>query len=43
METLFLTLYLLVWPAVVAATLFVIVRAFMNDWRESKREGRPII
>lgn len=43
METFFLTLYLLVWPVIVAGTLFVVTRAFVKDWREAKREGRQII
>ena len=38
-----LTLYVLVWPVLVAATLFVIVRAFVNEWRESRDKGEQII
>lgn len=43
METILLTAYVLVWPVVVIVTLTVIVRAFIKDAREAKREGRPII
>jgi len=38
-----LTLYVLVWPVAVIGTLTVIVRAFVKDAREAKREGRQII
>lgn len=43
MTTLFLTLYVLVWPIVVAGVLFFIARGFLRDWREARREGRPLI
>ncbi len=43
METVFLTLYLLVWPVIVAGVLVVISRAFLRDWLQAKREGRQII
>lgn len=43
MDTALLTLYVLVWPVVVIGTLTVIVRAFVRDAREAKREGRSII
>ena len=42
-EIILLTAYVLVWPIIVAGTLFVIVRAFVQEWREAKREGRQII
>lgn len=42
-EIILLTAYVLVWPIIVAGTLFVIVRAFVLEWREAKREGRQII
>ena len=38
-----LTLYVLVWPVAVLATLFVIVRGFIRELRAAKRENRPII
>lgn len=43
MSTIFLTLYVLIWPVIVSVTLWVIVRAFYRDWREAKREGRSMI
>lgn len=42
-NTVLLTAYVLVWPIIVAGTLTVIVRAFVKDWLQAKREGRPII
>ena len=38
-----LTLYVLVWPAVVAMVLFFIGRGFLRDWRQARSEGRPLI
>ncbi|MGP6171814.1 putative transporter small subunit [Microbacterium sp. A196] len=43
METLLLTAYVLVWPIIVIGTLTMIIRAFVKDAREAKREGRQII
>ncbi|WP_228813948.1 MULTISPECIES: putative transporter small subunit [Nocardia] len=41
--TALLTLYVLIWPLIVAGVLFVIVRAFLRELREAKSEGRDII
>ncbi|NYD58071.1 hypothetical protein BKA08_002309 [Nocardioides marinisabuli] len=38
-----LTLYVLIWPAVVAAVLFIIGRAFAREWAEARREGRDLV
>ncbi|MDQ4115865.1 MAG: putative transporter small subunit [Actinomycetota bacterium] len=43
MNAIWLSMYTLVWPALVAGVLFVISRAFVAEWRESRREGRDII
>jgi uncharacterized membrane protein YdjX (TVP38/TMEM64 family) len=43
METLLLTIYVLMWPVLVAIVLFVISRAFLREWAQSRREGRPVI
>ena len=43
MSQVLLTLYVLVWPVVVVGTLFVILRAFIREWREARQQGRPII
>lgn len=38
-----LTLYVLIWPAIVALVLAVICMAFYKEWRAAKDEGRRII
>lgn len=43
METVWLTLYVLVWPVIVAGTLTVIVRAFVKDARKARQEGRHVV
>jgi len=43
METIMLTAYVLVWPIIVIGTLTVIIRAFVKDARQAKKEGRQII
>ena len=43
METLLLTVYVLIWPVIVAGTLYVISRGFFKEWAQSRREGRSII
>lgn len=42
-QTVMLTVYVLIWPVIVAGTLAVIVRAFFKDWLAARREGRSII
>jgi hypothetical protein len=43
METILLTIYVLMWPVIVGGTLFMICKGFFRDWAESRREGRSII
>lgn len=43
MATFWLTVYVLVWPVIVAGVLLQIVRAFFRDWIQSRREGRSIV
>ena len=43
MEAFFLTVYVLMWPVIVAGVLFVIARAYFREVAEAKREGRQII
>lgn len=43
METILLTAYVLVWPVVVISVLGVIIRGYVREFREAKREGRQII
>ena len=38
-----LSLYILIWTVISAAVLFVIVRAFVKDLAEAKREDRDIV
>lgn len=38
-----LTFYVLMWPTIVAFVLFFIARGFFRDWREARRQGRPLI
>lgn len=43
MTTLALTAYVLIWPVIVAFVLYFLGRGFFKDWRQSRKEGRPII
>jgi hypothetical protein len=43
MATFFLTLYVLIWPLIVAVTLFAICKGFLKDWREARQEGRTLV
>lgn len=43
MSVFLLSLYVLVWPVIVAGVLFVLGRAFIQEIRDAKREGRPLI
>lgn len=43
MEPMILTVYMLMWPVIVAGTLFVIARAFLREWRQSRREDRTMV
>lgn len=38
-----LSLYILIWPAISAVVLFVLVRAFLKDMKAAKRENRTIV
>lgn len=38
-----LTVYVLIWPAIVAVILGVICVAFYKEYRSAKRDGRDII
>lgn len=41
--TIGLTIYLLMWPVIVAGVLFTISRNFLRELLEARKEGRPII
>lgn len=43
MDPILLTLYVLIWPVIVLGTLIVIVKGFVSEALEAKREGDPII
>ena len=43
MSSAFLSLYVLIWPVLVAGVLAVLVHAFAREAREARREGRPMI
>lgn len=41
--TLGLTIYVLMWPVLVAGVMYFIARGFFREWAEARREGRMII
>lgn len=43
MDPILLTVYVLIWPVIVLGTLIVIVKGFVSEALEAKREGDPII
>lgn len=43
MTTFFLSLYVLIWPVIVAAVLVIIARAFFKELREARDRGEQII
>ncbi|WP_232838972.1 putative transporter small subunit [Streptomyces triticisoli] len=43
MSTLALSVYVLMWPVIVAAVLFVISRGFFREWAEARRNGERLI
>lgn len=43
MSVFLLTLYVLVWPIIVAGVLYVLGKAFLREILDAKREGRPLI
>ncbi|MCL7369124.1 MULTISPECIES: putative transporter small subunit [Streptomyces] len=43
MSTAALTVYVLMWPAIVAVVLFVISRGFYREWAQARRDGQDII
>ncbi|MDP0925793.1 MULTISPECIES: putative transporter small subunit [Paracoccus] len=43
MTEILLSAYVLVWPVIVAGVLFVLVRAFLREIREARKDGRPMI
>ncbi|MFC0246115.1 putative transporter small subunit [Falsochrobactrum ovis] len=43
MDSLMLTLYVLIWPVVVGGVLYTLVHAFMREVHQARSEGRPLI
>lgn len=43
MNPIWMTAYILVWPAIVAYVLYYIARAFFSEWRQARREGKRMI
>ncbi|WP_406728684.1 putative transporter small subunit [Streptomyces sp. GD-15H] len=38
-----LSVYVLMWPVIVAVILFVISRGFFREWADARRNGRDMI
>ncbi|HET6538541.1 MAG TPA: putative transporter small subunit [Sphingopyxis sp.] len=43
MSTMILTAYLMIWPMIVAGVLYVLCSNFIREWREARRDGRPLV
>lgn len=43
MTIIFMTLYVLMWPVIVAGVLYVITRSFFKELKEARDRGEPII
>lgn len=43
MTTVLLTIYVLIWPVIVAGVLFYIGRAFLSEWRDARARGERIV
>ena len=39
MEIILLTVYVLIWPIIVAGVLWIICSAFLKDWIQARKEG----
>lgn len=43
MTEILLSAYVLIWPLIVAGVLLVLVRAFLREIKEARKDGRPMI
>jgi len=43
MTTIALTIYVLIWPLIVATVLGILGTAFFREWAAARREGRPLV
>lgn len=41
--TAFLTVYILIWPAISAAILAMIWQGFVSEFREARAEGKDLV
>src|SRR5699024_3867488 len=38
-----LTIYILMWPAIVAIVLYVIAHGFLKEWKEARKKGDTLV
>lgn len=38
-----MTVYVLMWPAIVAVVLYVIASGFYKDWKEAREKGEMLV
>lgn len=38
-----LTIYILMWPAIVAIVLYVIAHGFLKEWKEARKKGHTLV
>ncbi|MEU5844289.1 putative transporter small subunit [Rhodococcus sp. NPDC047139] len=43
MSSLALTIYVLIWPVLVAGVLAVLCRGFVKEWLQARRNGEDLI
>lgn len=43
MSPILLTIYVLIWPVIVAGVLAVLVRGFVKEVAEARRDGVPLV
>ena len=43
MTPIFLAIYVLIWPLIVAGVLVVLCRGYYRDWRQARKEGQTLI
>ncbi|MGN5240406.1 MULTISPECIES: putative transporter small subunit [unclassified Rhodococcus (in: high G+C Gram-positive bacteria)] len=43
MSTVALTIYVLIWPVLVALVLLVLGRGFTKEWLEARRNGEDLV
>lgn len=43
MSSLALTIYVLIWPVLVAGVLVMLCRGFVKEWLQARRDGEDLI